>query len=72
MKKVVCTQAQVLTDEELQLVNGGRRWDRIARGCGSNARREKKRMDRAREYDRNRRKHEKKSSRSTGGCNTRA
>ncbi|EHD0092626.1 hypothetical protein [Vibrio vulnificus] len=71
MKKVVCSQAEVLTAEELEIVNGGRRWDRIARGCGSNARREKKKMDRAREWDRNRRNNERNSSR-TGGCNSRA
>lgn len=72
MKQVVCSQAQVLTSEELEMVNGGRRWDRIARGCGSNARREKKKMDRARNADRNRRDHEKKDRNRTGGCNSRA
>ena len=72
MKKVVCTQAEVLTAEELEIVNGGRRWDRIGRGCVSNARREKKRMDRARDWDRKRRDNEKKNTSRTRGCNTRA
>ncbi|WP_041393833.1 hypothetical protein [Photobacterium profundum] len=70
MKQIVCSQAQVLTDEELDIVNGGRRWDRISRGCGSNARREKKKVDRARDWDRNRKDHEKKQK-TGGGCNSR-
>lgn len=61
MKKVICEQLPSLSNEELEMVSGGRGYD----GCTSRPRKIKKAKD---NYD----KYRKENKTRTGGCNSRS